>query len=177
MLTLFSCSHTTISDSINLESTDVKLIVSSSVYIPVKSMFDHEARYIKTITGSEFKLELQNLLNTITAITYEDNACSTGQVACSDQSHDGTVFINKNFFQMPQLEQFTAILHEAAHLQSKNFEHYKCTKIPAWGYECDESINSPYGIEYKYLLHKYMHTKDDSITQLLLKIFNRINKI
>lgn len=171
------CSHTKVAEQTRLTSQDVNLMVTSEKYLVVKSMFDHEASYIKTIQESAFKLELKNLLNSISTIVYKENACATGQVACSDNSNEGMIFINANFFQMPQLEQFTAILHEAAHLQSKNFEHVKCVKVPAWGYECDENVLSAYGIEYKYLLHKYMHTKDELITQLLLKIFNRINKI
>lgn len=177
MLSFAACSHTEIAEQTRLQSTDVNLEMTSVKYLPVKSMFDHEASYIKTIAEPDFKLELKTLLNIITKISYAENNCARGQVACSDGSHEGVIFINDNFFLMTQLEQFTAVLHEAAHLQSKNFEHIKCSKVPAWGYECDENVISPYGIEYKYMLHKYMHTKDDTITQLLMKIYNRINKI
>ena len=38
---------------------------------------------------AEFKLELKTLFKTITKLTYKDNACATGQVACSSRSKSG----------------------------------------------------------------------------------------
>lgn len=171
------CSHFEMNDKIRLQQDEVNFLVNTEKYLPLQKTLVREIAYIDSIPEKDFQIEIKNLLKVITIISFEKNACAIGQVACSDQSHDGIIFINSNFFLMPELEQFTTILHEAVHLQKKNFEHVKCRKVMAWGYECDEHVNSSYGIEYKYFLHKYMHTKDELITQLLLKTFNRINKI
>ncbi|MBC7712302.1 MAG: hypothetical protein H7177_03130 [Rhizobacter sp.] len=177
LLIVVSCSHIDVKDMGQFKNNDVDLLISNKTLISIKSILENETLYLDQIAETSFKEELKLLLAGIKIISYEKNACSTGQVACSDPEHPGVVFVNENFFLMIPLEQFTGLLHEAAHLQSKNFTHVQCLKKPEWGYECDETINSPYGIEYKYLLHKYMHSKDDLITQLLLKINYRINKI
>lgn len=177
LLSLVACSHLETNEKSRLQQNEVNFLVSSEKYLLLQKILAQEMAYIDSIPEKDFQSEIKNLLKVITIISFEKNSCTFGQVACSDQSHEGVIFINSNFFLMPELEQFTTILHEAVHLQKNNFEHAKCSKVLAWGYECDEQVNSPYGIEYKYFLHKYMHTKDESITQLLLKTFNRINKI
>lgn len=144
---------------------------------PLSKILSGELLYIQKIEPVEFQKELFKTLGSLALINYQPNNCSQGQVACAFKDHPGTIFINKNFFQLSELEQFTSLLHEAGHHEQKNYEHVKCVKHPEWGYECDENLNSSYGLEYKYLLHKYINAKDEQSAQLIKKIFSRINKI
>lgn len=158
-------------------TSEMKWMVSENAASSIQPLLDEELKYIQTIPEVEFKKELTASLSTIHEIDYQKMNCASGQVACADQSNEGRIFINDRFFQIPPREQFTALLHEARHLETQNFEHAKCVKRPEWGYECDEGINSPYGLEYKYLLHKFINTKDEQSAQVLQKIFLRVNKI
>ncbi len=165
------------------QATKIFTLDERALYLPadhfnkLSEILSSELTYIQTIAPAEFKTELLNSLKSLSFIHYQENNCSQGQVACAFADSPHTIFINKNFFEISKLEQFTSILHEATHLKQENFEHVKCYKKPEWGYECDEDLNSAYGIEYKYLLHKYINTKDEQSAQLLRRIFNRINKI
>lgn len=177
ILMLMGCTNTPLRELTSLELVEINLHITTNNPMFVRNIFETEKLYLNNIPEEEFKLEIKNLLKSISRIIYNGNECGAGQVACSDPSHKGVIFINENFLLLPPLEQFTAFLHEASHLKSENFQHTKCRKILEWGYECDNNLDSPYGVEYKYMLHKYVHTKDNSITPLLLKIFNRINNI
>lgn len=170
-----SCAQTPKQNKVSIYIFGLNFLVDQSKSQQIKKALESEISYIETIAEDDFKSEIKNLLNYSATIDYQNNNCSVGQVACSSGSYPRTIFINDYFFTLTSIEQFTSLLHEARHLESNNFEHKKCIKKAEWGYECDEGINSPYGIEYKYLLHKYMKTKDDNIAQLLLKIQPRLN--
>ena len=172
---LTSCAQVETKSKVSIQSSEFSFLVDAEKAQALKSIIDKEMIYIEGIAEEDFKAEIKSLVAAILVVDYKKNNCSIGQIACSTQSHINTLFINDYFFMVPSSEQFTSFLHEAWHLKSTNFEHTKCLKQPEWGYECDDDINSPYGIEYKYLLHKYMHTKDDNIAQLLLKIRSRLN--
>ncbi len=177
VLLFAGCSSNPVGPVATFKQEGLVISINAEVADKVESSLKSELLYIKTIAESDFKNELLKTLSFIHFIDYQKDNCASGQVACSDKMNDGKIFINQNFFQMPTLEQFTALLHEARHLESQNFEHIKCTKRPQWGYECDENINSPYGLEYKYLLHKFINNKDEQSAQVLQRIFLRLNKI
>nr|BDT29943.1 hypothetical protein BHI3_34090 [Bacteriovorax sp. HI3] len=177
ILILSGCSSSPVGPVTTFSQDHLSITINAEVASKVEATLKNELTYIKTITEEDFKNELLKTLSSIHFIDYQPGHCGSGQVACSDKMNDGKIFINQNFFQMPSLEQFTALLHEARHLESQNFEHAKCSKRPEWGYECDENINSPYGLEYKYLLHKFINNKDEQSAQVLQRIFLRVNKI
>lgn len=172
-----SCSSTPVGPTKVVLLKDIKINISENVAEKIETLLQGELNYIQNISEADFKDELLSALSSLKNIDYQIENCTRTQVACSDKMHPNTIFINQNFFKIPAIEQFTAILHESKHLSLANFEHAKCLKKPEWGYECDESLNSSYGIEYKYLLHKYINTKDEQIARVLQKIFLRINKI
>lgn len=177
IILISSCSHQSSTHLKSVAINGLNISVTAEKSSELESVLKKELFYIQTIKEEAFKNELGEILKGLHSIEYSANNCSTGQVACSFSSNDHTVFINQNFFQMNDLEKFTAILHEAAHLNSGNFEHVKCSKKPEWGYECDETLNSPYGIEYKYLLYKFINQKDEQSAQLIQKLYLRVNKI
>lgn len=177
VLIFSGCSSTPVGSVTTFSQDNLTISITAEASSKVEATLKNELIYLKTITEEDFKNEILKTLSSIHFIDYQSNNCTNGQVACSDKMNDGKIFINQNFFQISSLEQFTALLHEARHLESQNFEHVKCSKRPQWGYECDESINSPYGLEYKYLLHKFINKKDEQSAQVLQRIFLRLNKI
>lgn len=136
-----------------------------------------ELIYINGISNTEFRNELIALFREIKELDIHKGNCSTGQLACSFKNRPGIIYLTENFFKLSLTEQVSTILHEAKHIQSADYNHVKCVKYPSWGHECDENLNSSYGIEYKYLLYKYIETKNDEIAQVLKRINFRLNNI
>jgi hypothetical protein len=176
-LSLFSCSQSTVTFKQKLDDPQFDIFVDKESKELVKKLFESEMPYVDSINETSFQQEIKSLLKIISVIDYQSDNCPSLQVACSQASTPKTIFINPRFFKLSIIEQFTTLLHEAKHLQLNSFEHTLCLKQKTWGHECDSDLDSPYGIEYKYLLHKYVHTDSDQITQVLSRIINRINKI
>ena len=142
----------------------------------IESQFPDEISFIQKMDHSDFKAELQRLLANVHSTSISDENCSVGQIACSFSSYPHTIFFKPKYFRLSKEEQFTTILHESFHLFHNNFDHVLCTKEKSWGHECDEDLNSAYGIEYKYLLYKYHANPSENILSILKRLDRRVNK-
>lgn len=160
-----------------IENEFKKVLVTTQKHEHLKTLLDQELAYVSKIEDQDLKNEIIDLIQIPSYIHYSESNCTNMQISCSNGSEIGTIFINLNFFETTPVEQFSSLLHEAKHLKDQKFEHSKCTKKPEWGNECDEDLDSSYGIEYKYQLYRYLESKDDSLTQLLLRSHNRINSL
>lgn len=177
LLLFFGCSSTTTQNNKIFKIEDHALSLPENYFDDLSKTMTDEINYIQKIEPTDFRKELIDTLKVVSQIDFQSENCSQGQVACAFKNYPHTIFINQHFLKLTRLEQFTSLLHEARHLEKNHFEHVKCSKKPQWGYECDEDLDSAYGLEYKYSLHKYINTKDEQSAQLLQRIFNRINKI
>jgi hypothetical protein len=173
---LASCSHDKIKSSKDALLFDHNLIVSQAFYSNLDAINKSENDIFKKIENKKLKIEILDLINNIERIDLSEANCSSGQLACTFPNSAHTIFLTNSVLKLSEVEQFTTLLHEAFHLKQNSFEHIKCTHFPEWGYQCDQNVNSAYGIELKYLQARLKITQDADTLEFIQHIFYRINQ-
>lgn len=104
--------------------------------------------------------------------------CSYGKIACVVPERKSTVFLNYDYFRLDKVDRVTTLLHESAHHRYGYF-HVNCLSEKITNKDCDESLDSPFGIEYNAIEYLYRRKSiaKDIYEKKKKNISHRINSL
>ena len=165
-LTFVSCAQfKKIELNLNNRKVEIKSDVENN-YKLTQSYFDEIQFFFQSENNLQFLKKLKK-------INISHKNCRSDQYACTfRKSNPETVFLNENFYNLSFLERISTLIHELHHLNRETI-HKNCT-INGKPNECDDKLDSPYGMELRFLEYIY-RTKKYPISEVR-KLLIRINK-
>tara|TARA_B100000925_G_scaffold99377_2_gene72743 strand:+ start:565 stop:1095 length:531 start_codon:yes stop_codon:yes gene_type:complete len=155
--------------NIELNLNDRKVVIQSDIkngHKLIQSYLDEIQFFFQSENNLKFLKKLKK-------INISHKNCRSDQYACTFRnSYPETIFLNGNFYNLGGLERISTLIHELHHL-NKETNHKSCT-INGKPNECDDSLDSPYGLEMKFI--EYIKTTKKFPTDEVRKLLIRIKK-
>ncbi len=167
-VTLFSCT--------NLRIYPEKKKITSYGQNEV-TLISHNNKTLKLMESDLIKLysmisnnkNFLSVLSLVQRIDHAPNHCRVDEYACVSSAHIGVVYLTPLYFKLNQAMRLGTLIHEASHFKY-SLEHVRCQKRS--GHECDQTIDSSYGLELTFMEQFYPDQKG-----VIKSLKARINKL